>query len=189
MVAGVILKKDELFANGTNNREAHPKFWIAVLVQMNCEKKVSTQLSKLGIDNYIPTQKEIHYWSDRKKKIERIIIPMIVFAHVSKDEEIQLKKYSFIHKILSYPGQKESAIIPDEQIERLKYMLKYADSKVEINNEIFEIGEKVQIIRGPLKNLEGELCYFKSDNPMIAIRIGCLGYACVNILKSDVVSI
>ena len=43
-------------ANGTTDREAYPKRWIAVLVQMCTEKKVSERLSKLGIENYVPTQ-------------------------------------------------------------------------------------------------------------------------------------
>ena len=75
----------ESFVNGTSDREAHPKYWIAVLVQMNTEQKSSTKLTKLGITNYVPTQSEIHQWSDRKKKIERIVIPMIVFVKVDKE--------------------------------------------------------------------------------------------------------
>ncbi|MCS2958413.1 hypothetical protein NXX53_17930 [Bacteroides salyersiae] len=35
---------------------------------MNCEKKTATQLGKAGYETYIPTQQEIHQWSDRKKK-------------------------------------------------------------------------------------------------------------------------
>lgn len=38
-VQDVYHKGEESFANGTNDREACPKRWIAVLVQMNCEKK------------------------------------------------------------------------------------------------------------------------------------------------------
>ncbi len=175
--------------NGTNDREAYPKRWIALLVQMNTEMKVGAKLNEIKIENYVPTQIEIHQWSDRKKKINRIIIPMIVFVKVSEVQEKRLKTYSYIRKIISYPGQNKSAIIPDEQIERLKFMLNYADSKVEINNNIFEIGEKVKIIRGSLNGLEGELYYFDSDKPMVAIRIECLGYACVNVSKTDIISI
>ena len=39
---------DNSFVNVTNEREAHPKFWIAALVQMNCERKSAEKLSKLG---------------------------------------------------------------------------------------------------------------------------------------------
>ncbi len=174
--------------NGTTDREAYPKYWIAALVQMCTEQKVSTKLNKLGITNYVPTQTEIHQWSDRKKKVERIVIPMVVFVFVDKDIEKQLRTYSFIYKFISYPGQKEAAIIPDEQIEHLKFMLNNADSTVEVSNTIYEIGDEIEIVRGPLKGLHGELCYFEKDKPMIGVYLELLGYACVNINISDIKS-
>lgn len=180
---------DSSFVHGTNDREACKKRWIAVLVQMNTEKKVCAQLNKLQIENYLPIQTEVHQWSDRKKKVDRVVIPMVVFVYLSEEEEKQLLKYSFILKILSYPGQKGTAIIPEDQIERLKYMLKHADSKVELTNNVYKLGGKVQIARGPLKNLIGELCYVEQNKSMVAIRIESLGFACVNISKSDVISI
>ena len=176
------------FVNGTNDREARPKYWIAVLVQMNTEQKSSTKLTKLGITNYVPTQSEIHQWSDRKKKIERIVIPMIVFVQVDKETEKTLRTYSFIYKFISYPGQKEPAIIPDEQIEKLKFMLNNAETAVEISDSIFEVGEEVEIVRGPLKGFSGELCYFEKGKPMIGVYLELLGYACVSVNKNDVKS-
>ena len=179
---------EESFVDGTSDREAYPKYWTAVLVQMCTEQKVSTKLNKLGITNYVPTQTEIHQWSDRKKKVERIVIPMVVFVFVDKDIEKQLRTYSFIYKFISYPGQKEAAIIPDEQIEHLKFMLNNADSTVEVSNTIYEIGDEIEIVRGPLKGLHGELCYFEKDKPMIGVYLELLGYACVNINISDIKS-
>ena len=138
----------ESFVNGTSDREAHPKYWTAVLVQMCTEQKVSTKLNKLGITNYVPTQTEIHQWSDRKKKIERNVIPMVVFVQVDKEIEKSLITYSFIYKFISYPGQKEAAIIPNDQIEKLKFMLNNADSNVEVSDSVYEVGEEVEIVRG-----------------------------------------
>ena len=71
----------------TTAREAHPKRWIAVLVQMCMEKKVGERLTKLGVENYVPTQTEIRQWSDRKKKVERVVIPMVVFVHTDEKTE------------------------------------------------------------------------------------------------------
>lgn len=176
------------FVNGTNEREAHPKHWIAVLVQMNTEQKASTKLNKLGITNYVPTQTEIHQWSDRKKKIKRIVIPMIVFVLVDEETEKTLITHPFIYKLISYPGQKVAAIIPSEQIEKLKFMLDNADSNVEVSESIYEIGDEVEIIRGPLKGFSGKLCYFEAGKPKIGIHIELLGYACVNININDVKS-
>ena len=169
----------------TTDREAHPKRWIAVLVQMCTEKKVGERLSKLGIENYVPTQTEIRQWSDRKKKVERVVIPMVVFIHTDEKTERSLRMQSFIRKILTYPGQTAAAVIPDDQIERLKFMLNQSDSPVEMMEQNLQVGDKVQIVRGALKGLEGE--FFKSvDKSVVAIHIEALGYACVSVSVKDI---
>lgn len=169
----------------TTDREAHPVRWVAALVQMCTEKKVGDRLKKLGIENYVPTQTEIHQWSDRKKKVERVVIPMVVFVRVDEATERTLRMQSFIRKILTYPGQKAAAVIPDEQIDRLKFMLKQSDSPVELMPENLRVGDRVRIVRGALKGLEGELCKSVPEKSMVAIRIDGLGYACVSVSVGD----
>ena len=169
----------------TTDREAHPKRWIAVLVQMCMEKKVGGRLTKLGIENYVPTQTEIRQWSDRKKKVERVVIPMVVFVHTDEKTERTLRMHSFIRKILTYPGQTTAAVIPDDQIDRLKFMLRQSDSPVEMMEQHLQVGDKVQIVRGALQGLEGEL-YKNVDKSMVAIHIEALGYACVSVSVEDI---
>ena len=169
----------------TTDREAHPERWVAALVQMCTEKKVGDRLTKLGIENYVPTQTEIHQWSDRKKKIERVVIPMVVFVRADEATERTLRMQSFIRKILTYPGQTAAAVIPDEQIDRLKFMLKQTDSPVELMPENLRVGDRVRIVRGALKGLEGELCKSVPEKSMVAIRIDGLGYACVSVSVGD----
>ena len=169
----------------TTDREAHPVRWIAALVQMCTEKKVGDRLTKLGIENYVPTQTEIHQWSDRKKKVERVVIPMVVFLRADEATERILRMQSFIRKILTYPGQTAAAVIPDEQIERLKFMLQEADSPVELMPENLRVGDRVRIVRGALQGLEGELCKSVPEKSMVAIRIDGLGYACVSVSVGD----
>ena len=170
----------------TTDREAHPKRWIAALVQMCTEKKVGERLTKLGMENYVPTQTEIRQWSDRKKKVERVVIPMVVFVHTDEKTELTLRMQSFIRKILTYPGQTAAAVIPEDQIERLKFMLKQSDSPVEMMEQNLQVGDKVHILRGALKGLEGELCRCIPEKSMVAIRIEGLGYACVSVSVEDV---
>ena len=175
----------ETSVDGTDGREAHPKHWVAALVQVRSEKAVGKRLQDLDIENYVPTQWEIHQWSDRKKKVERVVIPMIVFIREEKSKIKKLVFHSFIHKLLTYPGQNTPTIIPDAQIESLKFMLHQSEAQVEMMDHVFKTGDRVRIARGPLKDLEGELCRVESEKSMVAIQIECLGYACVNIDKSD----
>ena len=171
----------ESTVNGTDERVAHPKSWVAALVQVRTEKTVSRKLTSLGIANYVPVQNEVHNWSDRRKKVERVVIPMIVFVHADKDEIKKLVYHSFIHKLLTYPGQKTPAIIPDDQIENLKFMLGQSDSRVEMRDHVFKTGDRVRIIHGPLKGIEGELCRVETGKSMLSVQIDCLGYACVDV--------
>ena len=173
-------------ANGTTDREAYPKRWIAVLVQMCTEKKVGERLTKLGIENYVPTQMEIHQWSDRKKKIERVVMPMVVFLHTDEHTEKQIRNYSYIYKVLSYPGHKNAAVIPDQQIEQLKFMLHHADTEVNVTDSLLKVGDEVEVIRGSLKGLKGNICYIEENKPMIGVYMNLLGYVCVMINKNDI---
>lgn len=180
-------KKEKSFANGTNDREAYPKRWIAVLVQMNCEKKASTLLNKSGYETYIPIQQEIHQWSDRKKKVNRLIMPMVVFVRATVSEEEWLRNQSYIYKLIALPGSDEdkrkfATPIPDYQIDRLKFMLEKAETEVTIVSN-FNVGDNVSVIDGPLKGLEGIVSEADDKHSIVGVLIDGLGYACVRIAK------
>ena len=69
---------------GTGEGVAHSKRWYVALVRMHHEKKVSEYLNKVGIENFVPVQKEIHQWSDRRKLVESVLLPMMVFVHAQQ---------------------------------------------------------------------------------------------------------
>ena len=182
-VESAICQVSDSFVNGTNDREAYPKRWVAALVQMNCEKKVAAKLEQMGVANYVPVQREEHQWSDRKKKIDRVVIPMVVFVRLAQNEEDEFRRLSFILKFITYPGSKELATpIPDEQIEKLKFLLHNADAKVSIVENL-KVRDRVRLVRGPMIGLEGELSYIEDNKPIVAIRVDGLGYACINVDK------
>ena len=125
----------------------------------------------MGIECWVPTQSEVHQWSDRRKKVERVVIPMIVFVHVPQNDIKQLAFHPFILKLLTAPGQRTPAIIPDAQIHTLRFMLGQAESQVEMRERILRTGDHVRIVRGPLQGLEGELCKVEDGKPMVAVRV------------------
>ena len=184
-VEGENRKEKCSLVNGTNDREAYPKRWIAVLVQVNCEKKTATRLGKVGYETYIPTQQEVHQWSDRKKKVDRLIMPMVVFVRATENEEEWLRNQSFIHKLLALPGSDEdkkkfATPIPDNQIERLKFLLENAETGVSIVSD-FKVGDSVRVTSGPLKGLEGMVSEADEKSSIVGIQIDWLGYACIKI--------
>ena len=176
--------------HGTGEGVAHSKRWYVALVRMHHEKKVSEYLNKVGIENFVPVQKEIHQWSDRKKKVNRLIMPMVVFVRATVNEEEWLRSQSYIFKLLALPGTDEdkkkfATPIPDYQIERLKFLLEKAESEVTIVANL-TIGNAVRVIFGPLKGLEGVVSEADNKSSIVGVMIDGLGYACVKILKTNI---
>ena len=172
-------------ANVTDDRKARSKFWVAIYSRPNSEKKLAEELTKLGIESYVPTQTQLRQWSDRRKKVDVVIIPMIVFAHI-KDEDIAfIRTRPHVIRILTYPGQKKPANIPDSQIEQLKFMLKNADSDVSFVSNVYVKDDPVEVIRGNLMGLIGQVERTADGNTNLIIIIEILGGAKVSISPSD----
>ena len=143
--------------SGTGEGVAHSKRWYVALVRMHHEKKVSERLSKMGIDSFVPVQQQIHQWSDRRKMVDTVLLPMMVFVHVNPKERMEVLSFSTVSRYMVMRGESTPAVIPDEQMARFRFMLDYSDEAVCMNDTPLARGEKVRVIKGPLSGLVGEL--------------------------------
>lgn len=169
----------------TDDREARSKFWIAAYTRPKSEKKAASELSKI-MKTYVATQTLIRQWSDREKKIESVVIPMIIFAEVSSEDEIlYVKKHPLVLKILTLPGQKQAAHIPAKQIERLKFMLHKSENPVNFIQGNIKLSDSVRVIRGNLLGLEGVVDRNPDGKTFIVVTIDILGGAKVSVNISD----
>lgn len=76
---------------------------------------------------------------------------------------------------------KPLAIIPDTEIERLKFMLGQSDIPVEITKKPFKTGDKVRVIRGNLAGLEGEVIDFHDAKSELIVGLNFFGCAKLSI--------
>ncbi|HZK96594.1 MAG TPA: UpxY family transcription antiterminator [Prolixibacteraceae bacterium] len=147
--------------------------WYAVRVKSRSEKKVNSDLAEQNIESYLPLQKKLRQWSDRKKWVEMPLISGYVFVYISRKEyEVVLKTYNVVSYVF-FEGK--AAIIRDADIELLKRMLGQVEVELEITVEHLKPGQMVEIISGPLCGVIGELIDFKGKNK-VALRIPPLGY-------------
>lgn len=108
------------------------KSWLAAYVRLYHEKKTRDRLTAMGIESFLPVQEEIHQWSDRRKKIERVVIPMMIFVHVDPAERAEVLTLSSVSRYMVLRGQSTPAVIPDEQMERFRFMLDYSEEAIEV---------------------------------------------------------
>ena len=161
------------------------KRWLAAYVKMHHEKRVRDRLTVMGIENFLPVQEEVRQWSDRKKKVERVLIPMMIFVRVDTQGQRSVITHPSVLHYLTLRGEHTPTEIPAEQMERFRFMLDHSDSAVSFSAGDLQPGEKVRVIKGPLAGLEGELITVEGKSK-IAIRIHQLGCAEVEINASMV---
>ena len=166
--------------NGTGEGVAHSKRWYVALVRMHHEKKVAERLSKMGIDSFVPVQQQIHQWSDRRKIVDRVLLPMMIFVHVDLQEQKEVLTLSSISRYMVLRGESTPAVIPDQQMLRFKFMLDYSDETISMSTSPLAPGEKIRVIKGPLAGLEGELVHVNGKSKVV-VRLTMLGCACVDI--------
>lgn len=164
---------------GTGEGVAHPRRWYVALVRMHHEKKVCERLGKIGIESFVPVQQEVHQWSDRRKVVESVLLPMMVFVHVTPEERKEVLSFSTVSHYLVMRGESSPTVIPDDQMARFRFMLDYSDDVISMNSSPLARGEKVRVIKGPLRGLLGELVTVDGRSK-IAVRLNMLGCACAD---------
>ncbi|HMM18655.1 MAG TPA: UpxY family transcription antiterminator [Petrimonas sp.] len=162
------------------------KRWLAAYVKMHHEKRVYDRLTGMNIECFLPIQREVRKWSDRKKKVDKILIPMMIFVRISQQEHLEVLQTSSVLQFLTLRNEKKPAVIPDEQMERFRFIVDNSEEDIAIHNGAdLTVGKTVRVIKGPLTGLIGELAQLEGKNK-IAINIPQLGYASVEIKKSFV---
>lgn len=172
-------------ADGTIDREAQPKRWYVVKVQVKCEKRCADRLGSLGYEVFLPTQTVIRQWSDRKKKMEKVVISTMFFVHCDEKEIRKVERYSFINCLMRAPGENRPAVIPDNQIETFRFMIGQSELEVIIDPPTFIEGNKVRVVRGPLQGLVGDVTDIGDGKSKLSVNMENMLNASVTIDKAD----
>ena len=133
-------------------RKPHIQYWYAVNVRSQQEKKVHQLFEEKGVESSLPLFKTTRKWSDRKKKVEIPLFRGYVFVRidVSRDK-LNILKTDGVVKFIGIRNKPSK--IPDEQIHWMHIMTEKSDT-VQNEKEI-PVGQKVCVIAGPFKGIEG----------------------------------
>lgn len=141
------------------------KQWYVVYTRSRAEKKVRDELLIKDIECFLPLQKKLRQWKDRKKWVEMPLISSYVFVHISRFEYDQVIQTHNVVCYVTFEGK--AAVIPDQQIDYLKQMLKQYEFEVNVSHEHFRRGKIVEVIEGPLVGMRGEMVELRGKNKFI----------------------
>lgn len=141
--------------------------WYAIYTKPRAEKLVYQRLLEADIEAFLPLQKTIRIWSDRKKMVEKPLLSSYVFVRTNFKYFPQVYKTNGVVKFISFEGQPVS--IPQKQIDNLRLIID-SDAEVEVTSERFTQGDCVEVINGSLIGLTGELVKIGTHNRVV-VRI------------------
>jgi transcriptional antiterminator RfaH len=139
------------------------KRWYAVYTKSKFEKKVAQELGEKNVEYYLPLQKSLKQWSDRKKYVDEPLFKSYIFVRVSNQDYLEVVKTNGV--VCYVTIGKEKIAIPDYQIEAVRTYL--GEQKIDKAINYFEVGNEVEIAYGSLKGLRGELINAKDSRKLI----------------------
>jgi transcription antitermination factor NusG len=145
------------------------KEWFAVFTKFNCERKVSSILTKRGICNFLPL---VHNELQRKKGVGTPVFPSLVFVKIENEYLEKILQISEVINFIYWLGKPAS--IKEVEIEVIqRFILEHKNvsvQKIEVNRE-----EGIRIITSEDKNLQTKLPKIET----VKVTLPSLGFALI----------
>jgi transcriptional antiterminator RfaH len=125
-----------------------------------------------GFESWLPLQKTLKNWSDRKKWVEEPLFHSYVFVRIQESNRLKVLQIPGIVRFIHFSGK--PAYIRDNQMETLKKIITGAN-KVEVTKDNLAVGESVEITGGPFAGTSGEIVAHK-DRKLFVIRLAEINY-------------
>ncbi len=145
--------------------------WYAAYTKSRAEKKVLQELLEQGIEAYLPLQKRLKQWSDRRKWVEEPLMRCYIFVKIEKKDYYRVLNTRGVVCYITFEGK--AVPIPENQIDVLRKIVA-TEADVEVTAENFTPGDKVKVVSGPMHGLEGELVDYRG-NRRVMVRIEHIG--------------
>lgn len=131
--------------------------WVAAYTNPRAEKKVAERLNKIGIENYLPLQKNEKKWSDRIQVVEEPVFKSYIFIKIRLNQVTTVREVEGIAYILNYHSYEHNETIPESQIQAIKTIIQSQTPFYVVPSQDFKEGEYVQITQGALTGQIGQI--------------------------------
>jgi transcription antitermination factor NusG len=140
-----------------------PDQWFAAQVWAGREQVCASHLRQRGYEVFLPCYSEQRRWSDRVKTVECALFAGYVFCQLSGDTAGKVITTPGVIRIVG-DGQRPLAI-PNEEIETMQQIV--AAGLPAKPWPFVQVGQRVRIDVGPLRDTEGIVLRTKNDSRLI----------------------
>jgi transcription antitermination factor NusG len=127
-------------------------FWYAAYTYANHEKKAAAEISRRGVECFLPSYHTARRWSDRRVELEMPLFPGYVFVHLVLHDRLKVLQVPGVARLVGFGGL--PAALPDEQIDALRAGLNGLRAEP---HRFLTVGRRVRVKHGPLAGMTGIL--------------------------------
>jgi len=139
--------------------------WYALHTRARHERVVENRLREQGLEAFLPTVRETHRWSDRKKTLEVPLFSCYVFVRCALSAEDRMRVFR-IDSALGFVGTRGTGVpIPDEQIENVRSVL--SQTAPCRSHPFLKIGQRVRVCGGAMDGVEGVFLSENGDQSLV----------------------
>ncbi len=144
--------------------EDNLRYWYVAYTNPRAEKRVAGRLQESGIECYLPVQRTLQQWSDRKKWVDKVLFPSYIFVHVDKKEYLDAINTDGMVCYVRFEGK--AAVVRDSTIQDLRRIAE-AGLMAELVDEMPKPGTRYSITAGPLKGISGKVVRLKGKTHFV----------------------
>ena len=127
--------------------------WYAIHTRAQHEKRIEVHLQQRGISSFLPLEKQVHRWSDRRKLVEVPLFPCYAFVQIIPSAQTRSAVLR-TEGVIGFVGVRgEGTPIRDSEIESVRLLL--SRDVPFASYPFLKIGQRVRIRGGSLDGVEG----------------------------------
>ncbi len=161
--------------------------WHVLHVMSRTEKKVAERLEKKGFWTYVPMQRQLRQWSDRKKWVDMVVMSGYVFVKIDKSQHLPVLETAGVSYFLKF--ERKPVIISEEEMSNFQRFIKNVkEHPIEFTTERLPVGTFVTIQSGHFKGLTGEVILHKGSRKL-TVQLSHIGHWLVDLSMNDVAEV
>jgi transcription antitermination factor NusG len=141
--------------------------WYVVYTRPRWEKKIATILDNRGIENYLPLNKVLKQWSDRKKMVQEPLFKGYLFIKIVEKEKWDVKLVDGILNYVHWLGK--PAVVKETEIENIKKFLQEFEN-VQVFDRTLNKGDEVIVQQGIMMNYKGIVLEVLNNKAIVNIN-------------------
>jgi len=158
--------------------------WFAARTRNGQELSVRKTLSELGIEHFIPTKDGYREYKGRRISVVVPLIPCLVFLRATKADACALANGRGVPVwYIIDRSTRSMLVVPEKQMEDFRRVVDAVPDAVCPVDTVFAPGDKVEVVKGGLAGIEGEIIQ-EPKRTYVVVSLGNLLCAKVKIPKS-----